>query len=96
MRSVRSVGKKGPGERAHNQPPSTSTRKELGLAIAKVIELISEGSSVEAAFEAAVSEAGKTVKNIKNVYADGIQAIVDNNNIVNYRVNAKVTFVVDN
>lgn len=65
------------------------------MAIAKVIELISEGSSVEGAFEAAVSEAGKTVKNIKNVYAEGIQAIVDNNNITRYRVNAKVTFIVD-
>jgi len=65
------------------------------MAIAKVIELISEGSSVEGAFEAAVSEAGKTVKNIKNVYSEGIQAIVDNNNIVRYRVNAKVTFIVE-
>ncbi len=65
------------------------------MAIAKVIELISEGSSVEGAFEAAVSEASKTVKNIKNVYAEGIQAIVDDNNIARYRVNAKVTFIVD-
>ena len=66
------------------------------MAIAKVIELISEGSSVEGAFEAAVSEAGKTVKNIKNVYAEGIQAIVDDNKIARYRVNAKVTFIVEN
>ncbi len=66
------------------------------MAIAKVIEVISEGNSVEEAFEAAVREAGKTVKNIKNVYSEGIQAIVDNNSIARYRVNAKVTFIVDN
>jgi len=65
------------------------------MAIAKVIEVISEGSSVEGAFEAAVSEAGKTVKNIKNVYAEGIQAIVEGGKITNYRVNVKVTFIVE-
>lgn len=64
------------------------------MAIAKVIELISEGKSVEAAMEDAVKEASKTVKNIKSVYAEGIQGIVHKNKIQSYRINAKVTFVV--
>ncbi len=66
------------------------------MAIAKVIEVISEGSSVEAALEAAVGEAAKSVKNIKHVYAEGVQAIVEDNKITKYRMNAKVTFVVEN
>lgn len=66
------------------------------MAVAKVIELISEGSSVEAAIESAVAEAAKSVNNIKHVYAEGIQAIVENNTVKMYRINAKVTFVVNN
>jgi flavin-binding protein dodecin len=64
------------------------------MAVAKVIELISEGKSVEDAIENALLEAAKTVKNIKHVYAEGIQAIVENNTVKNYRINAKVTFIV--
>jgi flavin-binding protein dodecin len=64
------------------------------MSVAKVIELISEGETVEKAIENAVKQASKTVKNIKGVYADGIQALVEDGNIVAYRVNCKVTFVV--
>ena len=65
------------------------------MAVAKVIELISEGESVEAAIENAVKEASQTVHNIKHVYAEGIQAIVSDNKVKMYRINTKVTFVVD-
>jgi flavin-binding protein dodecin len=51
-------------------------------------------TEVEKAIENAVKQASKTVKNIKGVYADGIQALVEDGNIVAYRVNCKVTFVV--
>ena len=64
------------------------------MAIAKVIEVLAEGDSIEAACQNAVNEASKTVKNIKNVYVSDMQAIVDDNEIEKYRVNAKVTFVV--
>ena len=65
------------------------------MAVAKVIELISEGESVEAAIENAVKEAAQTLTDIKGVYAEGIQAIVENGKVKSYRVNAKVTFVVN-
>jgi len=65
------------------------------MAVAKVIELISEGKSVEDAIENALQEASKTVKNIKHVYGEGIQAIVENNTIKTYRINTKVTFIVN-
>lgn len=65
------------------------------MTIAKVIEVLAEGSSIEGAIEAAVSEAGETVRGIKHVYVDGIQAIVENDKVTKYRVNAKVTFVIE-
>ena len=65
------------------------------MSIAKVIEVISEGDSVEGAVEAAVRDAGRTVREIKQVYVEGIQALVEDNRVVKYRINAKVTFVVE-
>jgi flavin-binding protein dodecin len=64
------------------------------MSIAKVIEVLAEGDSVEDAIESAVSEASETVRGIKHVYVEGVQAIVEDNQVVKYRVNAKLTFVV--
>jgi hypothetical protein len=66
------------------------------MSIAKVIEVLAEGDTIEDAAQSAVAEAGKTVRNIKTVYISDFQGIVENGNIVRYRVNAKVTFVVSN
>lgn len=65
------------------------------MSLAKVIEVLAEGESLEAAAENAVTEAGKTVKNIKHVYLRDPQGIVENGKIVKYRVNAKISFVVE-
>lgn len=65
------------------------------MSIAKVIEVIAEGETVEEAFENAVSEASNSVNNIKEIWVDGIQGKVDNGSISKYRINSKVTFVVD-
>ena len=64
------------------------------MAIVKVIELISEGDSVESAITAAVDEASKTVRNIKSVYVKDIQALVQNNKVEKYRIDVKVSFVI--
>ena len=64
------------------------------MAIVKVIEIIAEGDSVENAVSAAVDEASKTVRNIKTVYVKDIQAIVQDNKVAKYRIDAKVSFVV--
>jgi len=64
------------------------------MAIVKVIEVIAEGDSVENAVSAAVDEASKTVRNIKTVYVKDIQAIVQNDKVTKYRIDAKVSFVV--
>ncbi|MDX1617093.1 MAG: dodecin family protein [Candidatus Promineifilaceae bacterium] len=65
------------------------------MSIAKVIEVLSEGDSIEAAVESAVADASSSVRNIKHVYISEMQAIVENNQVQKYRINAKITFVVD-
>lgn len=64
------------------------------MSIAKVIEILAEGETVEEAFENAVAEASETVDSIKELWVDDIQAKVEDNKIKLYRINAKVTFVV--
>ena len=62
----------------------------------KVIEVI--GSSKEGFTEAtqnAVKEAAKSVKNIKSIYIEHMNANVTNNEIVSYAVNAKISFEVE-
>lgn len=66
------------------------------MSVVKVVELLAESSiSWEAATQEAVTEFSKTVKNVTSVYVKDFQAIVENNNIVNYRVNVKISFVVE-
>lgn len=65
------------------------------MSLAKVIEVIAEGDTMEKAAENAVKEASRSVKNIKTVYCENIQGIVANNQIEKYRVNAKITFVLN-
>ena len=67
------------------------------MAIVKVIEVIaSSEKSFDDAAQNAVKEAAKSVKNIDSVYIKEMNANVENNQIVSYAVNAKVSFTVDN
>ncbi len=63
------------------------------MSLAKVIEVMGEGKTMEDAIQNVVKEASKTIENIKNVYVENIQAIVNNGKVDKYRINAKVTFV---
>lgn len=64
-------------------------------SVAKVIELIGSSSiSWEDAVNNAIKEASKTVRNIRGVYLKGCTAKVENNRIVEYRSNVKISFVV--
>ena len=65
------------------------------MSIAKVIEVLAEGESIEAAIQSAVTDAADTVRGIKHVYVEGVQAIVEEDMVVNYRINAKLTFIVE-
>ncbi len=65
------------------------------MSLAKVIEVLAEGDSIESAVQSAVNEAGETVRGIKHVYVNDVQALVEDGRVAHYRVNCKVTFVVD-
>lgn len=65
------------------------------MSVVKVIEIVCEGSSIEEALETGVKEASKTLKNIKQIDIKWVHAKVDNGKIAGYRVNAKVSFVVE-
>ena len=65
------------------------------MAIHKVIEVLSQSDkSWEDAADRAVRDAAKTVKGIRSIYVRNFQADVKENKIVQYRINAKVTFEV--
>lgn len=65
------------------------------MAIHKVIEVIAQSEkSWEDAIQSAVTDAGKTVKHIKSVYVENLEAVVQKDKVVQYRVNAKITFEV--
>lgn len=65
------------------------------MAVAKVIELISEGASVEEAVADAAAKATKTLRKVTAVNVKNIKALVENGKVVRYRVNTKVTFVLE-
>ncbi len=65
------------------------------MSIAKVIEILAEGDSIEEAVEAAVAEAGRTVRNIRSAYVADTQAIVRDGKVKKFRVNTRIAFVVD-
>lgn len=65
------------------------------MSLAKVIEVIGEGETMEQAVENAVKQASRTVNNIKSIYVENITGIVESDQISMYRVNAKITFILD-
>jgi hypothetical protein len=66
------------------------------MSILKVIEVLANSEKGwEDATKNAVTHASKSVKNIRSVYINEHSAQVKDNKIVEYRVNAKITFEVD-
>lgn len=65
------------------------------MSIAKVIEITCEGKSIEDALDSGVKEASKTVKNIKQIDVKWIHGCVEKNKITKFRVNAKISFIVE-
>lgn len=66
------------------------------MSVVKVLELIGEGKTIEEAISNTVKHAAKTVKSIRQVNVDHIEALVEKNKITKYRLNVKLSFVVDN
>lgn len=62
----------------------------------KVIEVLAKSNkSWEDAAANAMTQAGRTVKGIKSIYIKDMQAKVENNKIVMYRINANISFALE-
>ena len=62
--------------------------------VLKVIELLAESDKGwEEAANNAVARASETLRNIRSIYIKDFEAKVENNKITQYRINAKVTFL---
>ena len=65
------------------------------MSVLKVIELLGNSTvSFEDAVQNVINEASKSIQGIKSVYIQDMQVTVEDNKIAQYRVNAKVTFVI--
>jgi flavin-binding protein dodecin len=59
----------------------------------KVIEVLAESETGwEAAARSAVEEANRTLRNVRSIYIENFEAQVADGRIAKYRINAKITF----
>ncbi len=66
------------------------------MAIVKVLEVIAgSDKSFDDATQKALEEAAKSVNNIRSIYIKEMNANVENNKIVSYGVNAKISYEAD-
>ncbi len=66
------------------------------MQILKVLEIMSNSTvSWEDAAQSAVTEASKTLHNIRSIYVQDQTAVVENGKISEYRITAKLTFELD-
>ncbi|WP_299666810.1 dodecin family protein [uncultured Polaribacter sp.] len=65
------------------------------MAVMKVIEVLANSEkSWEEATRKAVKQASKSVKNIKSAFVQSQSAVVNGDNVTEFRVNLKITFEV--
>jgi flavin-binding protein dodecin len=66
------------------------------MSLAKIIEISAESTaSFDDAINQGIQAASKTVQNIKGAWVKEQQVVVEGGKVVNYRVDLKVTFVLD-
>jgi flavin-binding protein dodecin len=65
-------------------------------SIVKVTEVIAQSEEgFDDAVRNAVREAAKTIRGIKSVWIDNLNCKVENDQVVEYRINAKISFLVE-
>jgi flavin-binding protein dodecin len=65
------------------------------MAVAKTVEIISSSTdSIEAAVRDGIAKASETIHGIEGAWVKGTKAVIRDNNIVEWRVTLKITFVV--
>ena len=66
------------------------------MSVARVVEISSTSSkSFEDAVVQGIDRANKTLRNVKSAWVKEQEAEVENGKVVNYKVNLKVTFILD-
>jgi flavin-binding protein dodecin len=66
------------------------------MSMLKVIEVLAESSkSWEDAAQQAVANAAKTVRSVKSIWIDNLEATVEDGKIKTYRINAKISFILE-
>ncbi len=65
------------------------------MSVMKVIEVMADSNkSWEEAARNAVTHASKSIKHIKSAFVQSQSMVVDNGEVLKYRVNVKITFEV--
>ncbi|UIZ99717.1 dodecin family protein [Acinetobacter johnsonii] len=66
------------------------------MAIAKVLEVNSSSAkSFEDAIQTGIAKVTETVKNVQGAWSNEQKVVIKDNQIVEYRVNFKISFLVD-
>ncbi|MFT3755188.1 MAG: dodecin family protein [Pseudoxanthomonas sp.] len=67
------------------------------MSVAKIIEVnASSKTSIEDAVKSGLKKTAETVKNIKGAWVNETKVVTDNDgNVTEWRVNLRITFVVD-
>lgn len=66
------------------------------MTTVKVIEVLAQSpKSWEDAAQQALNQAKKSVRNIQSIYIKNLQADVEDGKIKNFRINAKISFMLD-
>jgi flavin-binding protein dodecin len=62
----------------------------------KVIEVLAQSPhSWEDATRRAVAEASRTIHNIRSIYIKEMQAVIEDDQVLSFRINAKISFALD-
>jgi flavin-binding protein dodecin len=70
--------------------------KESLMSMLKVIEVLAESDkSWEDAAQFAVNKANDSVRNVRSIYIKNFEAQVETGKIKKYRINAKISFVLE-
>jgi len=66
------------------------------MSMLKVVEVLAESdTSWEDAAQKAVTNAAKSVHGIRSIYLENIEAAVEDGKITKYRINAKISFLLE-
>ena len=84
------------GSRPDHDNGAFAPRKERTMTVAKITEIsASSGKSFEEAIQIGIKRANKTLKHITGAWVQEMKVDVANGKVDAYRVNMKVTFVLD-